>query len=473
VLLLPSRYNFFIPLDSNAALLFSAFSGAVIKVSGPDTSQLAGFLCKSTEMLDSEAIAPELTEQLVQGGFLTEDHARQFDEIARRYQTARSNYPLVLTLTTTMDCNLGCYYCYEERSHQQLELADVESIISLARSRLLERSKQHLHVDWYGGEPLLNVSFIEAASVKLQALADTLKIGYTSSLVSNGTCWPSEPGGFVKRHRIRQVQISFDGLRENHNRRRRFVSKGDNGRSSFDEAAELVSNLLEHVRVDIRFNIDASNKQDVLPFIAFARERGWFSRPYPASFQPARLSAYTPRSSFLRKVELPLSEYDDIRRKVRESLTEARVAEPEVPDGFPYPKMSVCAALAENPIVVGPDRKLYRCGLQVSEKSRSVGELAKDEPNPFRIINQERHSRAGSDEDFWASFDPTKAPKCSACSFLPICWGGCAKKHLDGDQHALDEQAEYWRTNLSRLVSEGVGIKLRTPHTYRVADQFR
>jgi uncharacterized protein len=469
---LASRYNFFVPLGADNGLLFSAFSGAVIQLTGADSRPFALQLCQHPVQIDCEGIADDLKLQLVQGGFLTPNPQDQLDEIRLYYQSARSNYPLVLTLTTTMDCNLGCYYCYEERSQEALGLHDVDSVIELARSRLTKAKRRHLHIDWYGGEPLLNVAFVEAASCRLQELATDLHVGYSASLVSNGTCWPDDPGAFVARHKLRQVQISFDGLRENHNRRRRFTDPTDKGRSSFDLAVKVVDELIPHVQVDIRFNIDNLNKQDVLPFIAFGRERGWFSGNHGTTFQPARLASYTEHSSFLRKSELSLPEFDAIRATARDFLTGVRVPESEVPDGFPYPRTSVCAALAMDPVVIGPDKRLYHCGLQVSEKHRAVGTLVGESDSPFRILGQDLLS-SPSDEKFWSEFDPTTAPKCSQCSFLPICWGGCAKKHLDQDQHALDEQGEYWRTNLARLVSDGVDAKLVTPFAYTAADQFR
>jgi uncharacterized protein len=121
-----------------------------------------------------------------------------------------------------MDCNLGCYYCYEDRTADRLELKDVASILALVKDKLERSGKQSLHVDWYGGEPLMNIDFIEAASMALQDLCQQEEIAYVASIISNGTCWPSGVAGFIDRHSIRQVQISFDGLRENHNRRRRY-----------------------------------------------------------------------------------------------------------------------------------------------------------------------------------------------------------------------------------------------------------
>jgi len=386
---LTSRYNFSMALETGEILLFSTFSGATINLSGSDSRELAESGCRYPSEVDCERVDDGLKAQLLEGGFIALDERGQLDEIRDRYQSARSSYPLVLTLTTTMDCNLGCYYCYEQRSQEALGLHDVQSVVNLARLRLAKTNKRHLHIDWYGGEPLLNLSFIEAASSSLQILATEVGVGYSASLVSNGTCWPQDPGAFVARHKIRQVQISFDGLREHHNRRRRFTKQSDTGRSSFDIAVAVVDELVDHVQVDIRFNIDNLNKQDVLPFVSFARERGWFSSKHAARFQPARLAAYTEHSGFLRKAELSLAEYDHIRSEVRKFLTEVEVPEPEAPDGFPYPRTLVCAALADEPIVIGPDKLLYRCGLQVSEKHRAVGNLRGTADSPFRILGQD------------------------------------------------------------------------------------
>jgi uncharacterized protein len=374
-----------------------------------------------------------------------------------------------------MDCNLGCYYCYEERTVDRLELKDVASIVALVRDKLERSGKRSLHVDWYGGEPLMNIDFIEAASMALQVLCRQQEVAYVASIISNGTCWPSEVAGFIDRHSIRQVQISFDGLRDNHNRRRRY-RKGygpDADASSFDRAVDLVDKLLDHVRVDLRINIDRGNQGDVIPFIKFARSRGWFSRPFPAVIQPARLSSYSEHSAFMRESELTLEEYDNLRRLVRNEVErEASVEESEAPDGFPYPKTSVCAALANDSVVVGADGREYHCGLQAAEPHRAVGSIRGLSKRQLPVISLPAGD-VQSDESWWQTFDPTVLPNCSRCSFLPICWAGCPKKHLERDDHAIAEQGRYWRTNLPRLVAQGVNAKELPDFVFSETDQFR
>jgi len=304
-----SRYNFHVPVV-DGVLLYSANTGAVLRFNGSDGLVLARTLSGTRLQIPKNSLPQEIHEQLRAGGFIVTDDTDELSAIRQRFQRARSETPLVLTLTTTMDCNLGCYYCYEDRTADRLELKDVASILALVKDKLERSGKQSLHVDWYGGEPLMNIDFIEAASMSLQAWCQQKQIAYAASIISNGTCWPSEVAGFIDRHSIRQVQISFDGLRENHNRRRRY-RKGygsDADASSFDRAVELVDKLLDHVRVDLRINIDRGNQGDVIPFVKFARSRSWFSRPFPAVIQPARLASYSEHSAFMRESELTLED---------------------------------------------------------------------------------------------------------------------------------------------------------------------
>jgi uncharacterized protein len=468
-----SRYNFAIP-SFPEFVLYNSSTGAAMKLCGPDAAHVASQLTAPPQMVPVDCFAPELVAELRGGGFLVDAGLDEISAIREQFHVARKLTPIVLTVTTTLDCNLGCYYCYEERSQNYLAFEDVPKLVDLARGRLERSRKSSLHVDWYGGEPLMNLTFLEQASLGLQNLCAMLDVAYSASIISNGTSWPTGIGDFVRQHKIRQVQISFDGLRRNHNRRRHYrTGHSAATRSSFDEAVQLVDELLNHTRVDLRLNIDRGNRNDVLPFIKFARSMRWFKRKYPAVIQPARLASYSDRSSFMRRVELSLDEYEQVRAAIRAEV-ESRipVEESEAPDGFPYPRTSVCAALADDSVVLGADGRHYRCGLQVSEPQRAVGNCAASGEGPFRIINQPS-ATTGTDESWWKSFDPTNLPSCSRCSFLPICWGGCPKKHLEGDRHAIAEQGAYWRKNLARLVATGVGMRCPPAFAFTEADQFR
>lgn len=510
-----SRYSFAIPLvDKDEVsvsiedlvdrpgiregkfLLYSTRTGAVVHLEGQSSLTLASTLTHSKELIDGKDFSYSLLSDLVKGGFLIPPSFDERREVQNRFWFARETTPMVVTITTTMDCNLGCYYCYEERSAEALSGLDIESIVSATRQRLVDSGKKSLHVDWYGGEPLLNLDFLAPASFALQNLCIQLGVSYNSSVISNGTCWPNDVGAFIREHRIRQVQLSFDGLKHNHDKRRRYRS-GSKEESSFEVLCVLIEELLDHVRVDLRLNVDRGNESDIEGLVEMIQNRGWHERRYAAVVQPARLASFSDHSSFMRKSELTVDEFETVRKRVRIAVDGSMaVEESETPDGVLRPRASVCAALADDSFVIGADLHVYRCGLQVGEVHRAVGRVGDgsgleardagidfaDESSlvevtlayPLPVLDSLSVTESsGSDRAWWKEFDPTTLASCSSCSFLPICWGGCPKKHLEGDAHALEEQSQHWRQNLARLVAEGVGMQALNSFTLSEEDQFR
>ena len=109
--LFSSRYNFSIP-TAQGGLLYNAMSGAVLLLAGRDGADLARQLGESICRIEIDLLPSELLGQLQTGGFLVPPHTDEIKEIKRRYWQARRDTPMVVTITTTQDCNLGCYYCY-------------------------------------------------------------------------------------------------------------------------------------------------------------------------------------------------------------------------------------------------------------------------------------------------------------------------------------------------------------------------
>jgi len=460
-----SRYNFFVPIAGDG-ILYNAASGASMRLAGDDTSTLAHILCGAPQKIKASLFPRSILNSLRRGGFLVENDADELTAIRARYWRARGQTPMVLTVTTTQDCNLGCYYCYESRSDDRLEQSDLPALLNWTRQRLSETGKRSLHVDWYGGEPLLNVEFLETASQQFQDLALDLGVAYSASIISNGTCWPHDAAAFIGRHKIRQVQISFDGLKSHHDKRRRYRKQysPDRTTSSFEQAAALVDDLLEVVRVDIRFNADSGNFEDLEGFLALCISSGWFDRPHPCVFQLARISDFSTRANFLGRTKLTEDQFERLRETARRLVPdEVMLDETTTRSIYPMPRTSVCAALANDSIVIGADGNHYRCGLQVGERDRSV---------LLRRANED--AVAGSDAKWWNEFDPTLQPNCSQCSFLPVCWGGCPKKHLEQDTRSLDEQSLYWRKALPQKIAWRFGVVLKEcDFSFTESDQFR
>ena len=198
----------------------------------------------------------------------------------------------------------------------------MDAIRRLTSSILTKNGGKALHVDWYGGEPLLNIDFLNAASSEIQAICVEFGASYRASIISNGSSWPDDVEAFVTQNKIIQAQISFDGLKARHDKSRRYRKSFDPDKSlsSFDRAVELVDKLVMVTRVDVRYNIDRKNVVDLFPFLDFAESRDWFRAPFPAVFQPARLAYYSEKTKFMRNFELGVEEFDELRENCKASV---------------------------------------------------------------------------------------------------------------------------------------------------------
>src|SRR6266404_1088291 len=134
----PSRYNFVVRGRGGEVALFNASTGCTIRLEGAQAGQLARLLMRMEVRFTGDEFAPDLANRFQTAGFLIEDGVDELEAIRERYWQARGRTPSVLTITTTMDCNLGCYYCYEERSKARLASADIDAIVNLAKRSVAE-----------------------------------------------------------------------------------------------------------------------------------------------------------------------------------------------------------------------------------------------------------------------------------------------------------------------------------------------
>ncbi|ARP67209.1 MULTISPECIES: radical SAM/SPASM domain-containing protein [Mesorhizobium] len=456
-----SRYNFSIPTKTGSIILYNARTGASRHFAGSDAADLGFALCRHPAKIDLTNLGEALSQSLLSGGFVVEPGFDEIKQIRELFLQTKAESPIIVTITTTNNCNLGCFYCFQKRDESTLEFGNVDKIVERVENILTASGKPALHIDWYGGEPMLNRAFLEKASSRLQALCNQLGRRYSASILTNGTLWPGDPLAFARIHMIERVQVTFDGFGKSHNKVRRY-RRGFSGEDQFQGAIRLIEALKRDVTVDIRFNLGTKNSADLVLLAEFGMTNGWFEKGSKATLQIAKLTPYSTEVDFIRKTELAYAEFEAARDVVRAIVPEIYLDKTAALDRYPHPRRSVCAAIAEDSIVIGADGSLYNCGLQVTEPHRAVGQL-----------DRESTAQQATQEQWWDGFDPTRNEKCSTCSFLPLCWGACPKLHLERDTASLDQQSEFWRTMLPRRLTSSLGLQLPTDFALTATDQFK
>ena len=172
---------------------------------------------------------------------------------------------LHLVVLPTEACNFRCVYCYEDFQHKQMEPGVVRGIKGLLTSRAPRL--ETLHLSWFGGEPLLARGVIEDIMTHARELAKANpRLRLASEATTNGYLL-TRP--VAERHLdlgVTRYQISFDGPREWHDRKR--VLAG--GRGTFDAIwrnLQAMRDLERDFRVTVRVHVDRENAAVIPQFI--------------------------------------------------------------------------------------------------------------------------------------------------------------------------------------------------------------
>jgi len=144
-----------------------------------------------------------------------------------------------LTLQVTQNCNLRCSYCiysgsYDTRTHsnKKMSFATAKKAIDYVLEHSIEADE--LNFGFYGGEPLLEIRFIERCITYIQEKTKNRNITY--AITTNGTLLTCEVYEWLVKNNI-AISISLDGPKPVHDSARQY----HDGRGSFDD---IMKNLL-------------------------------------------------------------------------------------------------------------------------------------------------------------------------------------------------------------------------------------
>jgi uncharacterized protein len=303
-----SNYTIFVDVpdsEDGDVLLVQGYSGAWDLVS-PDVArrlrQLRGperfkpiagnFDDDDDAPLDEPGIPEDLFDLLVRRGYLTdftpEEEQQRVADLATELHGMAQNEPPSYVFALTYDCNLRCAYCFQDALRADpanapklavMSTEMVDRIFSAMPQVQARHERRHggatapspLKITLFGGEPLLGrlrplVSHVvkrahESGPAFIAAITNGTELQHFTDLMG--------PDG------ISFLQITLDGSRSDHNRRR----IGPLGLPTFDIIADNIDLALEHgAKVKIRVNVDSSNVRSLPELANTIAARGWADR---------------------------------------------------------------------------------------------------------------------------------------------------------------------------------------------------
>lgn len=161
------------------------------------------------------------------------------------------------TIFTTTDCNARCFYCFElgrSRIPMSEETADKTVAFILANY-----GGKKVRLNWFGGEPLMNVAVIDRICTGLEAAG----VDFISHMVSNAYLFSDELVARAKTlWKLKRVQITVDGTEEVYNRCKAYVYRQG---SAYQVVMSNIGRLLDAgIGVSARLNMDSHNADNLL-----------------------------------------------------------------------------------------------------------------------------------------------------------------------------------------------------------------
>lgn len=165
-------------------------------------------------------------------------------------------------------CNLDCVYCYEDHADKsRMNEYTAETLYKFIKNT----NAKSVQIEYFGGEPLLNIKFIESMA---KTLSEN-KILFNASITTNGTLLTESIFLRLYNSGVRSFQITLDGASEIHNKLR--ISKSKN-LDSFYTVSKGIRTVLESDASDISLiirtnvNINSVNEKYAANFISVIRD---------------------------------------------------------------------------------------------------------------------------------------------------------------------------------------------------------
>lgn len=324
----------------------------------------------------------------------------KFDSQYQKFKSKQCN----LTIAPTLDCNMACPYCYEDKKAICMDERVQIVLYDFVKELLEYNNYKVLHVSWYGGEPLLELNIIKKISKSLIELCKKLDVEYSASIVTNGVLLDLETANILKNDCcVNRAQVTIDGLPEYHNKRR--ILK--NGENSFDIICKNIELCKEIITIGIRINVDTNNMNNIHNLCDyFMSEKKWTDKVF---FYLAPVENYTDSCYFSNTNCLSDDEFAQLDLNMIEALYQLN---PDIIRNGLYPlrKSNYCSAVTYGSYVIDPEGYLYTCWNVVGKKDKAIGNIIDK-----NIISNEYLK--------WLTYEPDK--KCEECSVFPICGGGC------------------------------------------------
>lgn len=391
-----SKFNIFVPYNNGEMIVFNSLSGALGKMEADVYKHF-----------EDDSLREEEKQLLVKKGILVPEDCDETLKIhTDRAEGINNEKKKLFRIWPTSGCNANCYYCFE-CGIKKVTMTEIvaDGVVSFIDSMLNEGDK--LILEWFGGEPLLNVSVIDYIISKLKVICEAKKCEIDNTMISNGSLIDEKIAKKMKDDwKLSSIQITLDGIEEDYNRIKSYQQPNKHNFLTVINAIKLLS--LNGIHVSIRMNYDTNNYESLSKLIDFLHKE---------------LSEYKKISYYVYPI---WSSTDETVERAFESKTVADKNLLYLFEKLVSNKMSTirkiarlnykkhaCYAWNRTSMAILPDGKISKC---CESFNVTIGDIWNG------ITDTKTYN-------FWTNSQVEE--KCENCVYLPLCQGGCKSSYFN------------------------------------------
>lgn len=340
-------------------------------------------------------VHPDLYKSLLDNRFIIEDEHDETEEcvVAMEKRFCQDNRHLHVTINPTLDCNLRCWYCYEEHHRgSQMKKEIMDGVIKYLKNMLNSTADvKSLVLSFFGGEPLLKFNQVVMPLIsESKGLCNEYGKDFHVHFTTNGV--------FISKKVLDDLsstksdvtfQIALDGSRDYHDG----IKMLPNGRGSYDKIKTNIMNSLDRgMEVNVRCNYTTKNIHSFACVLDDFKDY-WNNDRLRFSFHKVWQEPNTD------EIE---TEIKKLKMKVRENGIRSNLA-----TNFGE-KVSNCYADYTDNLLFNHDGLVFRCTAREFTESNSIGRLDENGIVTYK-------------DGVPMHFSERITGDCAKCRLLPIC----------------------------------------------------
>ena len=275
---------------------------------------------------------------------------------------------LNITFLIHENCNFRCTYCYEKFEKNAMEREVIDGVINYIAKRIQDDSRlEHVHLAWFGGEPLLNLKGIEYISENVIRLCEINNLSYSSDITTNGFLLNRRIYEKLTKLQVTNYQITIDGNQEHHDSQRVLKNGKGTYQRIIDNLVDISKNTKDSNLIALRTNVAPDNFESMPKHIAKLISLFGEDERFDLNFHNV--------GNWGDKC------IDIIKNNVALELSELTVSLGGKSEGILWNLMpnSYCYAGKKNNFVIGSDGMVYKCTVLLYDERNHIGNLENGE----------------------------------------------------------------------------------------------